>query len=145
MVPSIFESIDQSIGKVNNKNNLMSSPHVWVQLYYEEQKQALPHGVPIKVKAMPDDVADLTELLTKEKAKKALEHCDALNLKVYTPDTEPPFSEDKALKAWDAIPSNSSGPQPLIVVAPDPKQADGMKSYQECLIFFVEYIQIVLF
>jgi len=64
----------------------------------------------------------------KKKRAVALNHCDAAMLVVYPPGTEPPFSQDKALKAWDPIPSNSSGPQPLIVVAPQ-QQEDGEKHF----------------
>ena len=97
----------------------MSSSFVWVQLYYKGKDK--PEGQPIKIKPIPEDVADLAEAAI-AKLPNSLSHCDAADLFVYPPDTKPPFSQDKALKSWDPIPSNSSGPQPLIVVAPAQKQ-----------------------
>ena len=96
---------------------IMATPSVWVQLHIKGEDE--PSGDPIKIKPAPDDVADLKELLKTEKAKKTLEHCDALKLKVFPPGTKS-FSEDKAIDPGDAVPGGTTSKNPLIVVAPDP-------------------------
>ena len=101
---------------------IMSSSSVWVQLYYKGKDE--PEGQPIKIKPAPEDVADLKELLKTEKAKKTLEHCDALKLRVFPPGTKAPFLQDKAIDAGDDVPSVTTSKNPLIVVAPQ-QQADG--------------------
>ena len=108
---------------------IMSSSSVWVQLYYKGKKEA--EGDPVQV--YQSELAagrewNIASLKEAAKAKSKLDLDVPLNrIFVHNAGTTPPFSEDKALKAWDPIPSNSSGPQPLIVVAPDPKQAHGEK------------------
>ena len=105
---------------------------VWVQLYYEGKGEV---GKPIKIRPIPEDVADLAK-----EAKKELELDAGLNLiYVYPPGTKPPFSEqtsirgDKLLKELieelgNKNPRVSIGyDHPLIVVAPDSKQANGEK------------------
>jgi hypothetical protein len=86
---------------------------VWVQLYYEGKRE--PEGQPIKITSKLDDVADLKAAVLPK-----LDPTELAEVFVYPPGTTPPFSEDKALKAWDPIPPNSLVPQPLIVVAPTP-------------------------
>ena len=94
---------------------------VWVQLYYNGKDE--PEGRPTSVKK-PKDVeesewnVDALAEAAKAKLSPDIDHAPPSRIFVYPPGTKPPFSGDKALKAWDPIPSNSSGPQPLIVVAP---------------------------
>ncbi|KAG7340296.1 hypothetical protein IV203_023839 [Nitzschia inconspicua] len=101
----------------------MSSSSVWVQLFYEDKRKGNPAQIyKSDLREGRDwNVASLSELV-KDKLKEELDHAGFTEIFVYPPDTEQPFSQDKALNSWDPIPSNSSGPQPLIVVAPDPPQ-----------------------
>ena len=104
------------------------SSYVWVQLYYdyegtdEPELDGEPHKIPTSAVV---DVADLKEA-AKAKLKIELDHAGLTKLYVYSPGTTS-FSQDKVLKAWNPIPSNSSGPQPFMVMAPNPKQANGEK------------------
>ena len=98
----------------------MSSSFVWVRLYYKGNDE--PEGQPIKIKPIPEDVDALARRLKENDMKKELSHAGLTEIYIFPPGTKPPFSQDKALKSWDPIPSNSSGPQPLIVVAPAQKQ-----------------------
>lgn len=101
----------------------MTTPSVWVHLYYKGKDE--PEGQPVKVWPRRGDVADLKAVVLPK-----LEPTELAEIFVYPPGTTPPFSQDKALNSWDQIPSNSSGPQPLIVVAPNPrKQPSGDPGY----------------
>ncbi|CAB9509254.1 hypothetical protein SEMRO_382_G130940.1 [Seminavis robusta] len=98
---------------------------VWVQLYYEGKKE--PEGGPSRV--YQSDLAagrewdiDGLRKLVKDKLAEDLTHCSPAMLFVCSPGIPKPSSQDNALKAWDPIPPNSSGQQPLIVVAPAPPQ-----------------------
>ena len=95
----------------------MSSSSVWVQLYYKGDSQ--PNGQPVNIKPLPEHVSGL-----KAAALPKLDPSELAEVFVYPPGTTPPFSQVDALNAWDTVPLNSSGPQPLIVVAPAPKQKD---------------------
>ena len=111
----------------------MSSSSVWVQVYYKGKVE--PVGQPTSVKK-PKDVEE-SEWNVDALAAVVLPKLDPTELAeifVYPPGITPPFSQDKALNSWDPIPPNSSGPQPLIVVAPPPQQ-DG----EIILNFFMVY------
>lgn len=60
----------------------MSSSLVWVQLYYEGKDE--PEGNPIKIRPIPEDVADLAEAV-KDKMAEELMHCSAAKLVVFPP------------------------------------------------------------
>mmetsp|Transcript_44116 Transcript_44116/g.44778 ORF Transcript_44116/g.44778 Transcript_44116/m.44778 type:complete len:240 (+) Transcript_44116:20-739(+) len=85
---------------------------VWVQLYIEGQDN--PKGNPVKIKKIPVDVADLMEEVHAKKSR-SLEYCDASDLTAYATF---PCSEESKLDSWASVPSNTTGPKPLIVVAP---------------------------
>jgi len=86
--------------------------YVWVQLYIEGKDN--PKGNPFKIKQIPVDVAELVEKVWAKKSR-SLEHCDASDLTAYTIF---PYSEESKLDPWVSVPSNTTGPKPLIVVAP---------------------------
>ncbi|KAG7342462.1 hypothetical protein IV203_007555 [Nitzschia inconspicua] len=101
----------------------MTSSSVWVQIYYQLRKKGSPEQIyKSDLREGRDWNVFSLRVLVKDKLKEELEHTGLTEIFVYPPDTEPPFSQDKALNSWDPIPPNSSGPQPLIVVAPDPPQ-----------------------
>ena len=102
----------------------MSCSSVWVRLYYEGKDE--PKGQPTSVKK-PKDVEESEWNIDALKAAvlPKLDPTELAEIFVYPPETKPPFSRDKALKAWDPIPSNSSGLQPLIVVAPAQNETNG--------------------
>ena len=54
--------------------------------------------------------------------------CSVNELVVFSPNVQAPFSKDEALNSWDQAPSESSRPQPLILAASDPKQANDEKN-----------------
>ena len=72
----------------------------------------------------------------------ALSHCFAAELVVFSPGTKPPFSQDNSIRPGkplreviDELKTTTpptSDDYPLIVVAPDPKQANGE---EKCLRF----------
>ena len=90
---------------------------VWVRLYYEGKDK--PEGQPVKIKPTPEDVADL-----KVVAFPGRDATFYAVVKLYPPGTEPPFSQAKAMRPSMNVPRNTSDENPLIVVAPAPKQAD---------------------
>ena len=98
---------------------------------YEAKDEPVLVGEPRKFPTSAlEDVADL-KTAVKTKMAEELTHCSDAMLVVYPAGTKPPpSSEDKPLKAWDQVPPNSSGPQPLVVVAPALKQADGKRSFR---------------
>ncbi|CAB9517973.1 expressed unknown protein [Seminavis robusta] len=97
------------------------SSSVWIRLYYRYNGKDEPEAQPVEIDPIPKNIAALAEAV-KAKMAEELTHCSAAKLVVYKSGTTP--SQDSALNVWDPVPSNSSGPQPLIVVAPGPKQAD---------------------
>ena len=113
----------------------MSSSYVWVQLYYESKDE--PEGNPIKLRPIPEDVADLAKEVKKEMGV-ALNHCDAAKLVVYPPkssgDREKKYKPGKKLEEVIDELKNTTPPtsddHPLIVVAPAPQQqpANGKKN-----------------
>jgi hypothetical protein len=117
---------------------MSSIASVWVQLYYEGENEPR-HRQPTSVKK-PKDVEEREWTIDALKAVVLPEFGPALlgAVKVYAPGTERPFSEDKALNSWDKIPSESSGPQPLIVVAPasPPESRNGKLRCCFCILVF---------
>ena len=112
----------------------MSSSLVWVQLYHEGKNE--PEGRPTSVKK-PTSVEErewnLDALAKEVKAllKKGLVHVDPNKIYVYPPDTEPPFSQDKAIDPGDPVPTGTTSKNALIVVALAPRQnpANGKKCW----------------
>ena len=98
------------------------SSYVWVQLYYKGKNEPKPKGQPFKIKPAPEDVDDLKAAVLPELGPALLGE-----VMVYAPDTERPFSQDKAIDPGDPVPTDTTSKNPLIVVAPNPKQADGKK------------------
>ncbi|KAG7354569.1 HNH endonuclease [Nitzschia inconspicua] len=101
----------------------MSSSSVWVQLFYEDERKGSPEQIyKSDLREGRDWNVSSLRILVKDKLKKELDHAGLTEIFVFSPNIAPPFSQDKALNSWDQIPSNSSGPQPLILVAPAPPQ-----------------------
>ena len=109
---------------------------VWVQLYYEGGIK--PEGNPVKIK-IQEDVADLAKEVKKDMAEE-LTHCSSAKLLVYRPGTTSftklnSMKPDKKLSELiDELKKNTTPPtsakHPLVVVAPDPKQAYGKKCFR---------------
>ena len=104
----------------------MSSSYVWVQLYYEGKDK--PKGSSIKIRPIPEDVADLIEA-AKAKLKKGLDHAGLTEISVYPPKSSgnnSKYKPGKPLKeAIDELKTANpptSNDHPLIVVAPAPQQ-----------------------
>jgi HNH endonuclease len=99
------------------------SSSVWVQLFYKGKDE--PKGQPIHIVASEIKyegiIARLKEAV-KDKRQVDLNHCDPAALVVYSPETTPPFSQDKAIDPGDHVPAGTTSKNPLIVVAPAPKQ-----------------------
>jgi hypothetical protein len=97
-------------------------PDVWVQLYIGENKCGdvfdIDH-VPKNISALKKAVYDAMD--------KDLGHCDAARLYVYEPGAE--FPQDEALLSpWDDVPKDTTGPNPLRVVAPAIENRTGKNS-----------------
>ena len=123
---------------------MMSTPSVWVQLYYKEKEE--PKGRPTSVKK-PKDVEEsewnvdaLIEEAKKNKLKEELDHAGYTEIFVYPPGTKPPFSEQTCIKPGkklaelieelkDETPPTSDD-HPLIVVAPPQQHANGKKCFR---------------
>ena len=111
----------------------MSSSFVWVQLYYKGKAES--EGRPTSVKKPTDlkesdwNIDALAEAV-KDKRQVALNHCDAADLAVYLADAMPPFSQAKAIDPGDDVPTSTTSRNPLIVLAPNPKQANGKKCFK---------------
>ncbi|KAG7372884.1 hypothetical protein IV203_033608 [Nitzschia inconspicua] len=121
----------------------MSSSSIWVQLFYEDKRKGNPAQIyKSDLREGRDwNVASLSELV-KDKLKKELDHAGLTEIFVYPPDTEPPFSDQTAIRGDKIVEElidefgNKNPPlsigydHPLIVVAPDPKQADASRDGQ---------------
>jgi hypothetical protein len=100
---------------------------VWVKIYYKGQEEAI--GDAIKIKPIPDDVADLRDTI-REKCPNVLHGIDANMLAVYPTDTSLPVSNaSEPLKSGGSVPLHTTDEEPLIVIAPKPQaqrqQQDG--------------------
>ena len=125
---------------------IMSSSSVWVQLYYKGNDEA--EGNPIKIRPIPEDVADLIEA-AKAKLKKELDHAGLTEIDVYPPKSsgdENKYKQGKKLGEVIQELKKKSPPtsddHPLSVVAPrQQQQANGEK----CLRFasFVHSLIVV--
>jgi hypothetical protein len=88
--------------------------YTWVQLYLGDQKAG--HATRIRCKL--DSVIDELTELVKEKLPNDLKAVDPIHLVVYPPGTSlDALNDDARLKSRDRVPA-SSGPQPLMVMAP---------------------------
>ncbi|KAG7340286.1 hypothetical protein IV203_023829 [Nitzschia inconspicua] len=104
----------------------MSSSSVWVQLFYKGKCE--PKGQPVEIEPIPKNVGALKAVV--------LPKLDPTEIFVYPPDTEQPFSDQTAIRGDKIVEElidefgNKNPPlsigydHPLIVVAPDQKQAD---------------------
>ncbi|KAG7340289.1 HNH endonuclease [Nitzschia inconspicua] len=105
----------------------MSSSSVWVQIYYKgkyEQK-----GQPVEIEPIPKNVGALKAIVLPK-----LDPTELAEIFVYPPDTEPPFSDQTAIRGDKIVEElidefgNKNPPlsigydHPLIVVAPAPPQ-----------------------
>ena len=110
--------------KNNNNNSKMSSQEqasVWIQLYVGATKS----GGVFCIRPIPENVYALTEAIKVENAV-ALSQCDADELNVFAVGTSVPTTAGtEPLDPWDPVPTGTTGPAPLIVVAPVPQPQDG--------------------
>jgi hypothetical protein len=88
---------------------------VWIQV---KLRDGIAVGVALKIKPVPEDVADLCERV-KAKCHPRLAHCAANELLVFPSGA---LEEAKALDPGDAVPENTTSKNPLIVVAPQGTQ-----------------------
>jgi hypothetical protein len=98
---------------------------VWVQIYYKGEAKPVGEADPIEIDPMPKNVNAL-KMKVKASFAARLAHCDFAELQVYEPGTAVPVpTETVALTSWKDVPAGSTGPSPLIVVAPKPQQQNG--------------------
>jgi hypothetical protein len=98
---------------------------VWVQLYYKGEAKPVGEADPIEIEPMPKNVSLLKDEIHKKKPRKLM-HVDADDLSVYASGTAVPIPKDAiSLNSWDNVPHESTGPLPLIVIAPKPEQQNG--------------------
>ena len=77
----------------HNNNNIppsMTTPSsVWVQLYWKDEDKGTeePAGDPIKIKPVPDYVADLKKIIKENDLKEELQHTGITQINVYSPKT----------------------------------------------------------
>jgi hypothetical protein len=106
-------------------NGTVPPAHVWVQLYYKGEAKPVGEAGPIKIQPIPADVNDV-QMGVKASYPARLAHCDVAELQVYEPGTAVPVPTEKvAASSWKVVPAGSTGPSPLIVVAPKPQQQNG--------------------
>lgn len=115
----------------------MATAPVWVQLYYKhEGKEDLElKGVCIDIERSEitnGNISGLGRRLKEHDMKNSLSHCHRSKIFVYLPGTTS-FPENNAMDPGaDAPPTTPDNP--LIVVAPPPKQANGKKCFR-CVSF----------
>ena len=96
----------------------MSSSSVWVQLYIKGENE--PKGQPVEIEPIPKNIGALIKA-TKTTLQPCIDYAPVNQILIYAAGTDvADLTNTTALKAWAEIPSNSSGPEPLIVVAPKP-------------------------
>ncbi|KAG7372872.1 HNH endonuclease [Nitzschia inconspicua] len=105
----------------------MSSSSVWVQIYYKGKYE--PKGQPVEIEPIPKNVGALKAIVLPK-----LDPTELAEIFVYPPDTEPPFSDQTAIRGDKIVEElidefgNKNPPlsigydHPLIVVAPAPPQ-----------------------
>jgi hypothetical protein len=109
---------------------------VWVQLYYKGETTPVGEVDPIEIEPMPKNVNALKVEVKAAKLTK-LNHVDAGDLSVYASGTAVPIPKDAiSLHSWENVPHESTGPLPLIVVAPKPEQQNGKLRCCFCIVVF---------
>jgi hypothetical protein len=96
---------------------------VWVQLYIGEAKC----GEVFDIDHVPKNISALKKAVY-DAMDKDLGHCNAARLVVYSTGTDFPKEEEVPLNAWDGVPKDTTGPNPIRVVAPDLLQHNTMVS-----------------
>jgi hypothetical protein len=100
---------------------------VWVQLYYKGERTPVGDADPIEIEPIPKNVNALKMKVHPEFSVE-LQHCSAGLLKVYPSGTTVPVEDPPtgpAALAANVIVSEATYDQPLIVIAPKPKQQNG--------------------
>ena len=95
---------------------------VWVKLFIGDDDQ---HPAVFKIKPIPGDIDDINDLRKKikEEMPNRLAGIDPGELDVYKPGTSyPNLEREMRFDPYDEVPQNTIGKNPLIVVAPAPKQ-----------------------
>ena len=87
---------------------------IWAQLYIERTENPSCNPFPIKNLADKFTVSELMEEVHAKKSR-SLEYYDASDLEAYITI---PCNEESKLDSWAFIPINTTGPNPLIIVAP---------------------------
>ena len=90
----------------------MADKEVWVQLYIGKTKS----GEVFSIHPVPNNVDHLKKQVYQD-SDKVLGHCNAQHLVFYNQGTELP-TEEAPLNAWDGVPKDTTGQNPLRVVAP---------------------------
>ena len=99
---------------VNDSNNTMTSQSVWIQLYLGTEKS----GSVFELRQILNNVNDLKEEVKKRRSN-TLRHVDDTGLKVYRAGTPVPVPKGTdPLEPWKPVPTNTTGPAHLIVIAP---------------------------
>ena len=94
---------------------------IWIQLYVGATKS----GGVFFILPIPENVCALTEAV-KVKVEPKLNHCAPSDLNVFAVGTRVPTPAGREpLNAGDPVPTGTTGPAPLIVVAPAPQPQDG--------------------
>ena len=97
----------------------MAITSVWIRLYIGQEKSGDPFGI---YDFCGKNVDQLKKAVKKECQPK-LDYCAANNLAVYPPSTAVPVEEGtESLESWAAVPKDTTGENPLIVVAPQQQQ-----------------------
>jgi len=131
----------------------MSSSSVWVQLYYKGKDEPVGNPIFIKTASLdPPVIAALVKQLAKEELKKELDHAGLTEIDIYPPESSDDKNKYKSGKQLEEVIAElekkrtppTSDDYPLVVVAPDPKQADGKKCFRFGCWFIVEFIPVVL-
>lgn len=98
---------------------------VWIQLYLGQEKSGDVFGI-----SVPVNNIDSLRKAVKEECKPKLDYCAASDLVVYAAGTDVPIPEGtESLDPWDTVPTNSTGPMPLIVVAPQKEVSSVVSSF----------------
>ena len=123
---------DNNVQQRNNNNvqqqqratttTIMSSSSVWFQLYYKEENE--PTGQPVEIEPIPRNINALKAVVLPK-----LDPTELAEVFVYPPDTERPFSQDKAIDPGDDVPTGTTSKNPLIVVAPPQQHTNGEKHF----------------
>ena len=93
---------------------------VWVKLFIGENDQ---HPAVFKIQPIPADIDDINDLRKKikEEMPNRLAGIDPGELDVYKPGTSyPNLEREMRFDPYDEVPKNTTGKNPLIVVAPAP-------------------------